>query len=133
MNKPKKILKQLIKVLLFFVLSIILGLAFLLFWASIGVFSNQIFNKKEWLAIQTNVSDTTCYRGGMAMYIKNLLLNNAMTKADVVSLLGKPDSEELNQIEYTLGMCSGLSIDYDGLIISFSENGKFVSASIIQH
>jgi hypothetical protein len=56
-----------------------------------------------------------------------------MSKADVISLLGTPDSEELNQVEYTLGMCSGLGMDYDGLIISFNKNGKFTNASIVQH
>jgi hypothetical protein len=133
MNGLIKTIKQVLKVVLLFVLGIALALAFLFFWGSIGVFSHQIFSKEEWLAPQTNETDSTCYRGGMAMYIKKILLKNTMSKADVISLLGTPDSEELNQVEYTLGMCSGLGMDYDGLIISFNKNGKFTNASIVQH
>lgn len=128
-----KTINQLLKVVLLFVLAITLALAFLSFWGSIGVFSHQTFRKQEWFAPQTNETDSTCYRGGMAMYIKKFLLKNTMSKANVISLLGTPDSEEPNQIEYTLGMCSGLGMDYDGLIISFNKNGKFTNASIVQH
>lgn len=133
MNGFIKIVKQLAKIILQFILGMVLALVFLFFWGSIGVFSHQTFNKEEWLAPLTNETDSTCYRGGMAMYIKKFLLKNTMSKADVISLLGTPDSEELNQVEYTLGMCSGLGWDYDGLIISFNKNGTFANASIVQH
>lgn len=120
-------------VILLFIFGLTLALAFLFFWGSIGVFSHQTFSKEEWLALQTNTTESTCYRGGMAMYIKSFLLKNTMSKTDVISLLGAPDLEKPNQVEYTLGMCSGLGWDYDGLIISFNKNDKLTNATIVQH
>jgi len=82
---------------------------------------------------QTNETDSTCYRGGMATHIQMFLLDDAMPKNDVISLLGNPDKEDLNQVEYTLGMCSGLGMDYDGLVIRFDNDDKLIETTIVQH
>lgn len=128
-----KLLIQLGKLTLALTFGITIILAILFFWGSTGVFSNQTFNKKEWLTPPANQTDFTCYRGGMAMYIKKFLLKENMPKNEVITLLGKPNIDMPDHIEYTLGMCSGLGIDYDGLIIEFDENDKFTQAFIVQH
>ena len=126
-------IRKTIKIILQFLFIIILGLALLIFWVSYGTFSYQIFNKDTWLEPPTNKTDSTCYRGGMAMFIQTILLKKGMSKTEVMALLGKPDSDQPSQIEYTLGMCSGIGLDYDGLIIEFDSDDKISNSSIVQH
>lgn len=116
----------------FLTMAVLLG-AFA-WWASVGIFSTSRFDKAEWLAPISQEREITCYRGGMARDIMNRLLAPGMTKQEVEALLGQPDDHHKPQeFEYTLGMCSGFKIDYDGLIIRFSTEGRLINAYIVQH
>lgn len=75
----------------------------------------------------------TCYRGGMADDIKNLLLRKGMTKLELEQQLGKTDYEFPLKYQYVLGMCSGLGLDYDTLDIYFDSEGKLIDTAISQH
>ncbi|MBU1619780.1 MAG: outer membrane protein assembly factor BamE [Gammaproteobacteria bacterium] len=62
------------------------------------------------------------------------LLSKKMTENDVAALLGEPSAQFTKQeYQYSLGMCSGLGIDYDYLHIYFDEQGNFSQAKITQH
>lgn len=108
-------------------------LAAFVWWSSSGVFSTSKFNATEWFAKQTNETEVTCYRGGMANDIKNRLLNPGMSTIEVERLLGEPDFKASAEYRYVLGMCSGIGWDYDDLHVYFDNHGKLVRAAIIQH
>ena len=98
-----------------------------------GVFSTAAFDSTEWHVKQTNATDWSCFRGGMANDIKNRILKSGLPRADVKGLLGQPDVEKPGKFEYNLGMCSGLRIDFDSLNVYFNESGVVESVSIVQH
>ena len=109
-------------------------LAVFSWWASHGIFASSHFDPNVWFAKQTNETDSTCYRGGMAEDIKKRLLKPGMTHADVERILGKPDSRAMgSEYRYTLGMCSGFKMDYDDLHVYFDASGQYKKAIIIQH
>ena len=114
---------------------VLLSLLIFAYWyMSSGVFSSDSFDKTKWHAAVTDASDATCYRGGMAKDIQNNLLSKAITESDVIILLGKPSGHFTKQEDqYSLGMCSGLGIDYDHLHIYFDKQGYFSEAKIIRH
>lgn len=87
-----------------------------------------------WHAPTTNETNSTCYRGGMAHDIRQRLLNQGMSRADVVRLLGEPDGHStMHEYRYVLGMCSGFLMDYDDLHVYFNNDGNLSHAEIIQH
>ncbi|WP_435509286.1 hypothetical protein [Variovorax sp. LT1R16] len=98
-----------------------------------GVFATSRFDSTAWFAQQTNESDAYCYRGGMAKHIKDEILRPGLKREDVVRLLGQPDSENSREIQYVLGMCSGLRIDFDGLHVYFNSRGELERVAILQH
>jgi hypothetical protein len=128
------LLKKAVITIGIFFLTIAVLLGAFVWWASVGVFSTSRFDKAEWLTHVPQEREITCYRGGMARDIKNRLLTPGMTKQEVEALLGPPDNNHKPQeLEYTLGMCSGFRIDHDGLIIRFSTEGRLINAYIVQH
>jgi outer membrane protein assembly factor BamE (lipoprotein component of BamABCDE complex) len=98
-----------------------------------GVFATAVFEPSVWHTKQTNETDATCFRGGMANDVKNKVLKPGLSREAVKSLLGQPDSERPTKFEYSLGMCSGLRIDFDSLNVYFNENGVVASVAIVQH
>jgi len=54
-----------------------------------------------------------------------------MTRHEVIEMLGKPDKDKMDNIEYNLGYCSLL--DYNGLIIYFDNSGKVRDVHNVQH
>jgi hypothetical protein len=98
-----------------------------------GVFSTSRFDPSAWNAKQTNETDTTCFRGGMANDIKSRVLKGGFSREAVKGLLGEPDADKPTKFEYMLGMCSGLRIDFDSLNVYFNESGKLTGATIVQH
>ena len=108
--------------------------AFAYWWMSGGVFTTSQFDSTVWFARQTNATDSTCYRGGMAANIRDRILKPSMTHQEVEQLLGKPDGYSTpGEYQYILGMCSGLMWDYDNLHVYFNGEGKYERAAIIQH
>lgn len=96
-------------------------------------FGSSQFDAAAWAAAPSSQAESTCYRGGMANNILERVLKPDMTRQEVVSLLGTPDSSTPVELSYVLGMCSGLGFDYDNLHVHFDEHGRFKNAVIRQH
>jgi hypothetical protein len=110
------------------------ALAYLWWWMSGGIFTQERFEPKVWSRPITNAEDSTCYRGGMAADIRDRVLRPGMSRAEVKRLLGEPDKDfKQDEYWYVLGMCSGLRIDYDVLHVYFDANGALQRAQIRQH
>lgn len=131
-------IRRFVKVVAVAIVSLVAALFALLaafsWWASHGIFATSRFDPAIWFAKQTNETDITCYRGGMAQDIRERLLNPGMTHEDVERVLGKPErGATTSEYRYTLGMCSGLKMDYDDLHIYFDTTGKYEKSAVIQH
>jgi hypothetical protein len=67
----------------------------------------------------------------------NHLLPQTTRREEVIELLGRSTSNvQINGLEcpaYSLGMCSGIRIDYDSLYVCFNEDGTVASAGHVQH
>jgi hypothetical protein len=98
-----------------------------------GIFSTSRFDSEKWKELSFNNDDFSCYRGGMANDLKDRVLLPTMSRASVENLLGKPDRSGVEDLEYTLGMCSGLRIDFDSLNVYFNEHGGLTRVAITQH
>ena len=116
------------------VLILLLFAAIMIFswWTSKASFSTSKFDPVIWHAKQTNETEANCYRGGMAFDIRDRILESGMSKNKVSSILGSPDSSSDSEFQYSLGMCSGLGIDYDFLHVYFKE-GNLINAVVYQH
>lgn len=89
----------------------------------------------DWECVQKEAS---CPRGGMVRDLtRNYLIPETVSRDEVQALLGRTErTVEINGqscIAYTLGMCSGLGIDYDSLYVCFDSNDRISSAGHIQH
>ena len=115
-------------------LILIISYAAWLYWIfKGGVFSTSSFESVAWHAKQTNQTDMTCFRGGMANDIKKRILKPGVSRAVLERLLGAPDVKSTAALQYNLGMCSGFRIDFDSLNVYFNENGELTSVAIVQH
>lgn len=89
----------------------------------------------DWECVQKEAS---CPRGGMVRDLtRNYLIPESVSRDDVYALLGRTELtvEIYGQscVAYTLGMCSGLGIDYDSLYVCFDSNDKISSTGHVQH
>ena len=80
----------------------------------------------------------SCPRGGMVRDLtRNYLILETVSRDEVYALLGRTKQtvkiNEQSCIAYTLGMCSGLGIDYDSLYVCFDTNDRISSTGHIQH
>jgi hypothetical protein len=98
-----------------------------------GIFSTSRFNTAEWEAMPFKDDEFSCYRGGMANDLKGRVLLPGMSRESVERLLGNSIGNKANELEYDLGMCSGLRIDFDSLNVYFDERGELARVAIIQH
>lgn len=101
------------------------------YWVVIGPYGVEQFDRNIWFTKQTNKTDTYCFRGALANDVNYRLIREGMTKENIIEMLGKPDENEINHIEYNLGYCSPL--DYNGLIVYFDNSGKVRDAHNVQH
>jgi len=69
----------------------------------------------------------------MARDIKTNILHVGLTKTEVEKLLGAPDSHRANVHEYSLGMCSGLRIDFATLDVHVNSKSRLVNVQVVQH
>jgi hypothetical protein len=55
------------------------------------------------------------------------LARGRTTKQEVVEMLGEGDARGDGRacLTYSLGMCSGLGVDYDDLLVCFDDDNKF--------
>lgn len=129
--------KRIIKIVAVAIATLLLLAAVLLgafiWWSSVGVFSTDKFDTVTWHAPVSDAQDVSCYRGGMAIDIRDRLLKLGESKQFVENLLGRPDFAAEGEYRYILGMCSGLGWDYDDLHVYFDKQGRITHATIIQH
>lgn len=68
---------------------------------------------------------------------RNYLIPKTVSRVEVDALLGQTErTVEINGqscLAYTLGMCSGLGIDYDSLYVCFDSNERIASVGHVQH
>ncbi len=69
----------------------------------------------------------------MAHDIKTNVVHVGSKKTEFEALLGKPDRIQNNLYEYSLGMCSGLRIDFDTLDIHLNSDDRVTKVQIVQH
>ncbi len=78
--------------------------------------------------------DMKCVRGAMVWDLQRNYLKAGMGIEDVKRLLGpSPKVNGTQCIDYDLGMCSGLKMDYDSLYVCFDENWKLAASYTVQH
>ncbi|MCT4611469.1 MAG: hypothetical protein N4A70_19945 [Pelagimonas sp.] len=82
--------------------------------------------------------ERTCPRGGMVHdLISNHLISQTTRSETVIKLLGQSTYDiQINGLKcpgYSLGMCSGLGLDYDSLFVCFDQNGTVAFAGHVQH
>jgi hypothetical protein len=101
---------------------------FLLFKAS--PFNRRPFDRQVWLSAK---HDQDCPRGPMAGNLIRAHLKPGARREQVISLLGKPDSEDRSEAgalvyRYYLGNWSGFRMDGDYLDVIFDASGRVTGA-----
>lgn len=89
----------------------------------------------DWECVE---KESTCPRGSMVRDLtNNHLLPQTTRREEVIELLGRSTyNVQINGLEcpaYSLGMCSGIRIDYDSLYVCFNKDGTVASAGHVQH
>ena len=131
------------------VLCLSIGLFVLgLIWATqVSPFRGEPFDHKAWeeLGSCNGLSDfqcaereASCPRGKMVHDLTtNHLVSQETTRAQVISMLGPSiSSVDINGSScpaYSLGMCSGIGIDYDSLFVCFGGDDRVSSTGRVQH
>lgn len=64
---------------------------------------------------------------------KLFLLDRSMANSDVKSLLGNPEKEKPDRLDYVSGMCGGYGFDYENLVIRFDNSVKLLEVKIVQY
>ena len=98
-------------------------------WSAAG-WGARPFSSADWWAAKGTPGDTR------ATMLRSLLRSRPLvgkTPAEIVALLGPPDSSGGDWCEYVLGMRSGFGIDYDGLILEFGPDDRVRRWQVVQH
>ncbi len=132
--KLRKILKYILISLLGLLLLFFMLLAGLFYLTVYAPFQWERFNQEKWLAHkQLGNNDFLCTRGPMVFSLRHSYLTKNLDREAVLKLLGEADYKTDGCLEYLLGMCSGLGIDYDGLVICFDETNHVTHTYTQQH
>jgi len=94
--------------------------------------SASVFNSSEWKSAKGNYGSCNP-RQHMVADVRVRLLSNRLSHADVLSMLGPPDSEAGNELRYELGLTGLFPIDGSELIVIFDECGIVTSTKVITH
>ena len=110
-------------------------------------FRGQSFDPEEWADAGSCVGlsdwkcvekEASCPRGPMIRdLLRTHLLIGETERSTATALLGameyEVDIQGRSCDAYSLGMCSGLGIDYDALYVCYAEDGTISSTGHIQH
>ena len=119
----------------------------LLWYMHLSPFRGETFEQTKWELEgscqglsdwECTQKEASCPRGGMVRDLtRNYLIPESVSRDDVYALLGRTERtvEIYGQscVAYTLGMCSGLGIDYDSLYVCFDSNNKISSTGHVQN
>ena len=134
--------KSIIKLIKIFCITIIrlvvsayFAFEFLLFWAP---FMGKSFSREDW---DYQKQTDSCVRGPMLRDLRKNYLTTGRKKEEIIKLLGKEEEtlsdKRLTQNEdcigYTLGMCSGIGMDFDSLYICFDSAEQLTRTFWLQH
>ena len=112
-------------------ITLLITIVFFGWWAMKDylVFGDDRFDQVRWItAVPT--ADNRCHRGDMAHDLQSRLLLKGMPRSFALVMLGRPDWEDYNQIEYDLGHCLW---DTHGLRLYFNNDDKLIQSRIVQH
>lgn len=124
------------------------GFLFLaVFWAHRSPFVGEPFDPLQWQIAGScqGLSDgacaqkeASCPRGGMVGDIRrNHLIKGVTSRAQIIAQLGAQeytlDIKGQSCAAYSLGMCSGLGIDYDSLYVCFDAENRVSFSGQVQH
>lgn len=93
------------------------------------VFGGEPFNQVLWMTSKPT-PENRCYRGDMALDIKENVLQAGFTREKTTLLLGRPSWEDASHSEYELGYCLWAT---HGLRLFFDEHDVLVFSRISQH
>jgi hypothetical protein len=82
--------------------------------------AEQGFDSDHWKA-QYDVDDRDNPRAGMVTALERLL-TPGMSRDAVLDLLGRPESQDVNQFRYSIGV-SPYGIDYEYFVVEFDRDG----------
>ena len=127
--------------LVLFKISACLALIYIIFLAVIyftlspdhDIFKKDKFDKALWSQdIEAgNINNKLdCQRGRMAQGVIDNVLSKKLSKNDIISILGEPNTSNTMRFDYQLGWCS--YIDPNSLRIEFDGN-SFHKAYILNH
>ena len=127
--------------LVLFKISACLALIYIIFLAVIyftlspdhDIFKKDKFDKALWSQdIEAgNINNKLdCQRGRMAQDVIDNVLSKKLSKNDIISILGEPNTSNAMRFDYQLGWCS--YIDSNSLRIEFDGN-SFHKAYILNH
>ena len=115
----------------------------LYFLLHVSPFMGETFTPEKWAEAGSCMGLTdyqcvekqeSCRRGPMVRSLIRSHLTTGTERNSVLSLLGPAESKDKDGcLDWSLGMCSGLGIDYDSLLVCFDSSAKVVKASHIQH
>ncbi len=136
--------KLIIRITIVLTLIVVITLIAFILYGRILPFLGKNFDQNEWLQLSASKGDLeqvekdiSCLKGKMVNDLKNNYLKYDITTAqEVKNLLGNDYSQVYKKddcIEYSLGMCSGFKMDYDGLVICFDKNRKVRKVYTQQH
>lgn len=113
------------------VFTLLLTIVFFTWWIfkDQAVFGSERFDQIKWMQ-HASSTQQDCKRGDMAYDLKNNILIKGAKREAVMALLGRPNIEETNAIEYDLGRCMHV---YHGLLIFFDEQGQLLHTRISSH
>lgn len=124
------------------------GLSSGLFWnMHKSPFRGEAFERTKWELegscqglsdLECALKEESCPRGGMFRDLtRNYLIPETVSRDEVHALLGRTEhTVEINGQScpaYSLGMCSGIRIDYDSLYVCFDSNDRISSVGRFQH
>lgn len=115
----------------FTVLTVIVTIIFFAWWMMKDslVFGSERFDQVKWMQSVATI-ETDCKRGDMAYDLQQHVLAKGTAKDAVGVLLGRPNFEDGNAIEYDLGKCMHV---YHGLLLFFDENNRLINSRISSH
>lgn len=113
------------------VLAVVITIAFFSWWLFKDriVFGHDRFDQVQWMTAAATL-DNTCHRGDMAYDLQQRLLRPGLSHDQVTMLLGRPEWEDPQQIEYDLGKC--MHVEH-GLRVFFDAQGRLTHSRISQH
>jgi hypothetical protein len=128
-NNPNNIL--MILTILFGLIMVIVTIVFFTWWAMKDniEFGHDKFDRILWIT-RSNHEVESCDRGNMAYDLQQNLLHPGTTREEALTLLGRPDWDDDNQMEYDLGYCIHA---IHGLRLFFNEKGILTHSRIVQH